>query len=58
MELLTWIVVFSLLGGVLSVIAASGFLLLPEAVLTRLMCPMVSFSVGALLVVVLRDLLQ
>ena len=57
MELLTWIIIFSLLGGVLSVIAASGFLLLPERLLTRLMSPMVSFAVGALLGVVFLDLL-
>ena len=57
MDLLTWIILFSLLGGVLSVIAASGFLLLPEKLLTRLMSPMVSFAVGALLGVVFLDLL-
>lgn len=57
MELLTWIVVFSLLGGVLSVIAASAFLLLPERLLSRLLPPMVSFAVGALLGVVFLDLL-
>ena len=57
MDLLTWIVLFSLLGGVLSVIAASGFLLLPEKLLARLISPMVSFAVGALLGVVFLDLL-
>jgi zinc and cadmium transporter len=57
MELLTWIIVFSLLGGVLSVIAASGFLLLPEQLLTRLLPPMVSFAVGALLCAALLGLL-
>lgn len=57
MELLTWIVVFSLLGGVLSVIAASAFLLLPERLLGRLLPPMVSFAVGALLGLVFLDLL-
>lgn len=57
MDLLTWIVLFSLLGGVLSVVAASAFLLLPEQFLTRLLPPMVSFAVGALLGVVFLDLL-
>ncbi len=49
MSLLAWIVGFCLLGGVLSVIAASGFLLLPEAVRTRLLPHFVSFAIGALL---------
>ncbi len=57
MDLLTWIILFSLLGGVLSVIAASAFLLLPEQFLARLLPPMVSFAVGALLGVVFLDLL-
>ncbi len=57
MELLTWIIVFSLLGGVLSVIAASAFLLLPEQFLAGLVPPMVSFAVGALLGVAFLDLL-
>lgn len=57
MELLTWIIIFSLVGGVLSVIAASAFLLLPERLLSRLLPPMVSFAVGALLGVVFLDLL-
>lgn len=57
MDLLTWIILFSLLGGVLSVAAASCFLLLPERLLTRVLPPMVSFAVGALLGVVFLNLL-
>jgi zinc and cadmium transporter len=49
MSLLVWIVVFTLLGGVLSVLAASLFLLLPEATRARALQPMVSFAIGALL---------
>lgn len=47
--LLFWIVIFSLLGGVLSVLAASGLLLVPEALRNRIMSPLVSFAIGALL---------
>ncbi|MDP1709038.1 MAG: ZIP family metal transporter [Gammaproteobacteria bacterium] len=57
MDLLTWIILFSLLGGVLSVIAASSFLLLPEHLLARVLPPMVSYAVGALLGVVFFNLL-
>ncbi len=49
MSLLTWILVFSLLGGVLSVLAASVFLLIPEKGRIRLLPHMVSFAIGALL---------
>jgi len=49
MSLLTWILVFSLLGGVLSVLAASAFLLVSEKGRTRLLPHMVSFAIGALL---------
>lgn len=49
MDLIYWIIIFSLLGGVLSVIAASVFLLLPENVRTRLLPHFVSFAIGALL---------
>ncbi|MBI3777363.1 MAG: ZIP family metal transporter [Gammaproteobacteria bacterium] len=48
-SLILWIVVFSALGGALSVLAAGAFLLLPERVRTRLLSPMVSFAIGALL---------
>lgn len=49
MSLLTWIVIFSLLGGVLSVLVASTFLLLPERIRTPLVPHLVSFAIGSLL---------
>mgnify|MGYP003525704344 FL=1 len=49
MSLLAWIVLFTLLGGVLSVLAASVFLLLPVSLRTRVLPAMVSFAIGALL---------
>ncbi len=47
--LIVWIVVFTALGGVLSVLAASVFLLLPERTRLRMLPPLVSFAIGALL---------
>jgi zinc and cadmium transporter len=47
--LLLWIVTFSLLGGVLSVLAASVLLLVPEGMRNRILAPLVSFAIGALL---------
>ena len=47
--LIFWIILFTALGGVLSVMAAGAFLLLPEGVRTRMLSPMVSFAIGALL---------
>ena len=49
MTLLTWIILFSLLGGILSVLAASVYLLLPAAPRQRLLPHLVSFAIGALL---------
>lgn len=49
MSLFTWIILFSLLGGVLSVIAAAVFLLFPEHVRNHLLPHFVSFAIGALL---------
>src|SRR4030065_452931 len=49
MTLLAWIILFPLLGGVLSVLAAALFLLLPESQRTRVLPAMVSFAIGALL---------
>ncbi len=57
MTLLIWIVVFSLLGGVLSVGAAAAFLFIPHAVRDRLMPHLVSFATGALLGAALLALL-
>ena len=49
MSLFTWIVLFSLLGGVLSVLAAAVFLLVPDAARNRILPHFVSFAIGALL---------
>lgn len=49
MELLAWIILFSLLGGGLSVLMAGTVLLFPEKTRTALISPMVSFAIGALL---------
>jgi len=57
MSLLSWILLFSLLGGALSVIAAAVFLLLPEALRMRLLPHAVSFAIGALLGAALLGLL-
>jgi zinc and cadmium transporter len=57
MSLLTWILLFCLLGGALSVAAAGVFLLLPEAVRNRLLPHGVSFAIGALLGAALLGLL-
>ncbi len=48
-SLILWIIVFTALGGVLSVLAAGAFLLLPESARARMLSPMVSFAIGALL---------
>jgi zinc and cadmium transporter len=48
-SLLLWIILFSLLGGVLSVLAAAVFLLLPEKIRLRAIPHFVSFAIGALL---------
>lgn len=49
MPLLLWIVLFSLLGGVLSVIAASIFMILPDRSRNAVLPHFVSFAIGALL---------
>ncbi len=49
MSLFIWIVIFSLLGGVLSVLCAAGYMLLPQQHRTRSLPHMVSFAIGALL---------
>jgi len=48
-SLILWIIVFTALGGVLSVLAAGAFLLLPESVRARMLSPLVRFAIGALL---------
>jgi len=49
MALIYWILIFSLLGGVLSVLAASIFLVLPDDWRNRMLPHFVSFAIGALL---------
>ena len=49
MSLLIWIILFCLLGGALSVLAASVFLLLSEDIRNRMLPHFVSFAIGALL---------
>ncbi|WP_320167012.1 ZIP family metal transporter [Methylophaga sp.] len=49
MELLIWIIVFSLVGGLLSVVVASSFLLLPEKHRSLTVPHLVSFAIGAML---------
>ena len=49
MSLLTWIIIFSLLGGVLSVLVAATFLLLPGQMRKTLVPHLVSFAIGSLL---------
>jgi zinc and cadmium transporter len=48
-SLIVWIVVFTSLGGVLGVLLAGTFLLLPEHVRSRLLPSFVSLAIGALL---------
>jgi zinc and cadmium transporter len=57
MNLLLWIVLFTLLGGVLSVVAASVFLLVPDRHHPSVLPHGVSFALGALLSVAFLDLL-
>ena len=57
MHLLFWIILFTLLGGVLSVIAASLFLLVPDRHHSNILPHGVSFALGALLSVAFLDLL-
>ena len=49
MPLIVWIIIFCLLGGLLSVLAAALFLVLRESLRTRLLPHLVSFATGALL---------
>lgn len=49
MSLLLFIILFTAIGGILSVIAASGFLLLPEQHRQSLLPHGISFAIGALL---------
>ena len=49
MSLLIWIIIFSLIGGVLSVIAASALLLVKDEYHPHILPHLVSYSIGALL---------
>lgn len=49
MSLLLWMLLFSLLGGALSVLLAALFLVLPESARRRVLPGLVSFATGALL---------
>jgi len=57
MSLLAWIILFTALGGVASALAASLFLVAPEAVRVRALPHLVSFATGALLGAALLGLL-
>lgn len=57
MNLLLWIVIFTLIGGVLSVLAASLFLMIPDHHHPRVLPHGISFALGALLGVAFLDLL-
>lgn len=57
MPLLAWIVAFTVVGGALSALAASLFLIAPESLRTRVLPHLVSFATGALLSAALLGLL-
>ena len=57
MTLLAWIIVFTLMGGLLSVLSAALLLLVPENHHPRILPHGVSFALGALLSVAFLDLL-
>jgi zinc and cadmium transporter len=57
MPLLAWILIFTALGGALSALAASLFLVAPESVRVRVLPHLVSFATGALLSAALLGLL-
>jgi len=57
MSLLFWIVGFTALGGALSALAASLFLLVPEGKRVHVLPHLVSFATGALLGAALLGLL-
>ena len=57
MSLIIWIVIFTALGGVLSALVAGMLLLLSASLRTRLLTPLVSFAIGALLGAVFLDIL-
>ena len=48
MSILTWILLFTLFGGVLSALAAGLFLLVPIGARNRMLPHLISFATGAL----------
>lgn len=57
MSLLIWIILFTALGGIVSALAASLFLLAPDSLRVRVLPHLVSFATGALLGAALLGLL-
>jgi zinc and cadmium transporter len=57
MTILLWIILATVVGGVLSALAASLFLLVPESKRVHWIPHLVSFAIGALLAAALLDLL-
>jgi zinc and cadmium transporter len=57
MPLLAWIILFTAIGGLLSALAASIFLVAPESIRARVLPHLVSFATGALLGAALLGLL-
>ena len=57
MPLLVWIILFTAIGGLLSALAASAFLVVPESHRARVLPHLVSFATGALLSAALLGLL-
>jgi zinc and cadmium transporter len=57
MPLLAWIIIFTAVGGLLSALAASMFLVAPERLRARVLPHLVSFATGALLGAALLGLL-
>src|SRR5687768_14525809 len=57
MHLLTWIILFTAIGGALSALAASVFLVVSDSVRARVLPHLVSFATGALLSAALLGLL-
>jgi zinc and cadmium transporter len=57
MPLLAWIILFTAVGGLLSALAASVFLVAPESIRVRVLPHLVSFATGALLGAALLGLL-
>ncbi len=49
MSVLSWIILFCVLGGIASVLAAALFLLFPERYRTRALPHLISYAIGALL---------